>query len=90
LTGYAFSPYNIDRDINRKTKVIMHMGYMEGNKEDYTEMCGYYECEDCSERFMSLQIGPIIIVCSSCGEAQDMDSCQMLQLCIFYKSDTSL
>ena len=29
----------------------MHMGYMEGNKEDYTEMCGYYECEDCSERF---------------------------------------
>ena len=66
------------------------MGYMEGNKEDYTEMCGYYECEDCSERFMSLQIGPIIIVCSSCGEAQDMDSCQMLQLCIFYKSDTSL
>ena len=46
MTGYAFSPYNIDRDINRKTKVIMHMGYMEGNKEDYTEMCGYYECED--------------------------------------------
>ena len=78
MTGYAFSPYNIDRDINRKTKVIMHMGYMEGKKED------------CSERFMSLQIGPIIIVCSSCGEAQDMDSCQMLQLCIFYKSDTSL
>ena len=89
MTGYVVSSYNIDRDINRKTKVIMHMGYMEGNKEDYTEMCGYYECEDCSEGFMPQQIGSII-VCSSCGKAQDMESCQMLQLCIFYKSDTSL
>lgn len=89
MTGYAFSPYNIDRDINRKTKVIMYMGYREGNEEDCTEMCDYYECEDCGEGFMPQQIGSII-VCSSCGKAQDMESCQMLQLCIFYKSDTSL
>lgn len=39
---------------------------------DGTQMCGYYECEECKERFLSLQIGPKVI-CPSCGEAPDME-----------------
>lgn len=34
---------------------------------DGTEMCGYYECKDCGNRFLSLKIGPQI-VCPACGE----------------------
>lgn len=39
---------------------------------DGTEMCGYYECEDCGNRFLSLTIGPKI-VCPYCGEEPDME-----------------
>ena len=39
---------------------------------DGTKLCGFYECEDCGSRFLSLQIGPRII-CPYCGEAPDME-----------------
>ena len=39
---------------------------------DVTKRCGFYECEDCGSRFLSLQIGPRII-CPYCGEAPDME-----------------
>ena len=39
---------------------------------DGTEMCGYYECSECGNRFLSLQIGPQL-VCPYCGEALDME-----------------
>ena len=39
---------------------------------DGTQMCGYYECEECGSRFLSLMIGPRI-VCPYCGEAPDME-----------------
>lgn len=34
---------------------------------DGTIMCGFYECEDCNNRFLSLQIAPKLI-CPYCGE----------------------
>lgn len=39
---------------------------------DGTQICGFYECEDCSNRFLSLKIAPRI-VCPYCGEAPDME-----------------
>ena len=39
---------------------------------DGTEMCGYYECSECGNRFLSLQIGPQL-VCPYWGEALDME-----------------
>ncbi len=39
---------------------------------DETERCGFYECSDCGNRFLSLQIGPSI-VCPYCGEAPNME-----------------
>ena len=39
---------------------------------DGTKLCGFYECEDCGSRFLSIQIGPRII-CPYCGEAPDME-----------------
>ena len=39
---------------------------------DGTEMCGFYECEDCGNRFLDLKIGPAI-VCPYCGEEVDME-----------------
>lgn len=39
---------------------------------DGTQMCGFYECEECGSRFLSLMIGPRI-VCPYCGEAPDME-----------------
>lgn len=39
---------------------------------DGTERCGFYECTECGERFLSLQIGPAL-VCPSCGEEVDME-----------------
>lgn len=39
---------------------------------DGTTMCGFYECEKCGERFLSLTIGPRI-VCKYCGEVPDME-----------------
>lgn len=39
---------------------------------DGTNLCGFYECEDCGERFLALQIAPKII-CPYCGEIPDME-----------------
>lgn len=39
---------------------------------DGTRMCGFYECEECGNRFLSLQIGPRI-VCQYCGEMPDLE-----------------
>lgn len=39
---------------------------------DGTQMCGYYECSDCDNRFLSLRIAPAI-VCPYCGETPDME-----------------
>ena len=39
---------------------------------DNTEMCGYYECEECGSRFLDLRVGPML-VCPYCGEQTDME-----------------
>lgn len=39
---------------------------------DGTALCGFYECEECGERFLALQIAPKII-CPYCGEVPDME-----------------
>ena len=39
---------------------------------DGTELCGYYECEECGNRFFSLQVGPRLI-CPYCGESPEME-----------------
>lgn len=39
---------------------------------DGTTKCGYYECEDCGERFLSLHTEPSII-CPGCGEELDWE-----------------
>ncbi len=39
---------------------------------DGTRICGMYECKECGERFLNLQIGPTL-VCPYCGEAPDME-----------------
>ena len=39
---------------------------------DGTQMCGYYECSDCKNRFLSLKIVPQR-VCPYCGEEPDME-----------------
>ena len=39
---------------------------------DGTAMCGYYECEECGNRFLDLKIGPSI-VCPYCGEEPNME-----------------
>ena len=39
---------------------------------DGTMMCGFYECEECSNRFLSLQIAPRLI-CPYCGEVPDFE-----------------
>lgn len=39
---------------------------------DGTEMCGFYECEKCGNRFLDLQIRPQM-VCPYCGEEPDME-----------------
>ena len=39
---------------------------------DGTTKCGYYECEDCGERFHSLHTEPSII-CPGCGEDLDWE-----------------
>ena len=39
---------------------------------DGTQMCGYYECEECGNRFLSLTVGPQM-VCPACGEQPDME-----------------
>lgn len=39
---------------------------------DGTKLCGYYECEDCGMRFLSVVVAPYI-VCPYCGEEVDME-----------------
>ena len=39
---------------------------------DGTDRAGYYECEDCGERFLDVRIAPAI-VCPYCGEIPDME-----------------
>ena len=39
---------------------------------DGTKVCGFYECSECSNRFLSIQVGPMI-VCRYCGELPDME-----------------
>lgn len=39
---------------------------------DGTQMCGFYECADCGERFLDIRIGSKI-VCPYCGEEPDME-----------------
>lgn len=39
---------------------------------DGTQMCGFYECEECGNRFLSLQVMPKMI-CPYCGEEPDME-----------------
>lgn len=39
---------------------------------DGTTKCGYYECSECGERFLSLHTEPEI-VCPSCGEDMDWE-----------------
>lgn len=39
---------------------------------DGTILCGFYECEECGERFLDLQVRPQM-VCPYCGEIPDME-----------------
>ena len=39
---------------------------------DGTQLCGFFECSECGNRFLSLQTAPYI-VCPYCGEAPDME-----------------
>jgi len=39
---------------------------------DGTERCGFYECNDCGNRFLDIRIAPSI-VCPYCGEDVDME-----------------
>lgn len=39
---------------------------------DGTMFCGFYECEDCGNRFLSLQVAPKLI-CPYCGEEPNME-----------------
>lgn len=39
---------------------------------DGTERCGYYECQDCKQRFLDVRIAPTL-VCPYCGEEPDME-----------------
>lgn len=39
---------------------------------DGTARCGFYECKECTMRFLDLRIGPKI-VCPYCGEEPDME-----------------
>ena len=39
---------------------------------DGTKLCGYYECVNCTMRFLSVKIMPTM-VCPYCGEEVDME-----------------
>lgn len=39
---------------------------------DGTMLCGYYECQECGERFLNLKVIPSM-VCPYCGEEVDME-----------------
>ena len=39
---------------------------------DGTLICGYYECQECGERFLNVKVVPSM-VCPYCGEEVDME-----------------
>lgn len=39
---------------------------------DGTQICGFYECDECNIRFLSLKIAPTM-VCPYCSEEVDME-----------------
>ena len=39
---------------------------------DDTQICGYYECQNCKDRFLDIRIMPSM-VCPNCGEEVDME-----------------
>lgn len=39
---------------------------------DGTERCGFYECEECGNRFLDIKIGPAM-VCPYCGTEPNME-----------------
>ena len=39
---------------------------------DDTQICGYYECAECGERFLDVRVVPYM-VCPYCGEEVDME-----------------
>lgn len=39
---------------------------------DGTKVCGYFECKECRERFLSLSVVPYM-VCPFCGEEPDWE-----------------
>ena len=39
---------------------------------DGTKLCGFYECEECGNRFLDIRIVPKMI-CPYCGETPDME-----------------
>ena len=39
---------------------------------DNTDLAGFYECEECAQRFLSVQVGPRL-VCPYCGEQPNME-----------------
>ena len=39
---------------------------------DDTILCGFYECEDCGNRFLDVKVVPRM-VCPYCGEEPDME-----------------
>lgn len=39
---------------------------------DDTQICGYYECQECGERFLDVKVVPSM-VCPYCGAAVDME-----------------
>ena len=40
--------------------------------DEGTDSCGFYECRECGNRFLSEQIRPVMI-CPYCGEVPDME-----------------
>lgn len=39
---------------------------------DGTELCGYFECQECGSRFLDVRTAPSL-VCPYCGETPDME-----------------
>ena len=39
---------------------------------DGTALAGFYECSECANRFLSVQVGPTL-VCPFCGEQPNME-----------------
>ncbi len=39
---------------------------------DGTTLAGFYECKECANRFLSIQVGPSL-VCPYCGEQPNME-----------------